>query len=112
MNSQADFDLRSPFPNLRDAIRWHGRSGLARRWGRLTVREKMFAVSRAVNDRLTDEAIRTLKAVEEKDAKRAYYLSMEFLIGKSLEDNLINQKLAMRLLGDIGYQAVLVNNGL
>jgi len=89
-------DLQARCPSLRDSILWHARSSMVRRWSRLSPREKLFSISLAVRDRLIEEALRTRVAVEEADAKQAYYLSMEFLIGKSLENNLVN----LGLLGE------------
>ncbi|ACF13772.1 glycogen/starch/alpha-glucan phosphorylase [Chloroherpeton thalassium ATCC 35110] len=44
----------------------------------------------AIRDRLVNRWIRTQQTYYEKDAKRIYYLSMEFLIGRSLGNALIN----------------------
>jgi starch phosphorylase len=53
-------------------------------------RGQFFAVARAVRDRLMDAALATEERVHAADAKRLYYLSMEFLIGRSLVNNLVN----------------------
>lgn len=50
------------------------------------------AVSYALKDQIIDDWIATQKACEEKDAKMVYYLSMEFLVGRALGNNLINLK--------------------
>jgi len=53
-------------------------------------RERFEAVARAVRDVLSQRWIRTEETYERQNAKRIYYLSMEFLIGRSLANNVTN----------------------
>jgi glycogen phosphorylase len=53
-------------------------------------RERFEAVARSVRDILSQRWIRTEKTYEQRDPKRVYYLSMEFLIGRSLANNVTN----------------------
>jgi starch phosphorylase len=55
-----------------------------------TPRERYEAVARSLRDVLALRWQRTKKVHYEKNAKRAYYLSMEFLIGRSLAANVSN----------------------
>jgi starch phosphorylase len=53
-------------------------------------RERFEAVARSVRDVLSQRWIRTEEAYAQVNAKRIYYLSMEFLIGRSLTNTLTN----------------------
>ncbi len=55
-----------------------------------TQQEIFQAVSFAVKDFIVDRWIATQKAYQKKDPKFVYYLSMEFLMGRALGNNLIN----------------------
>jgi len=50
----------------------------------------LVALTLAVRQRLMDRWMATTKHVYETDAKRVYYLSMEFLIGRLLGDTMLN----------------------
>jgi hypothetical protein len=53
-------------------------------------RMRFEAFARSVRDILSQRWVRTESTYECENAKRAYYLSMEFLIGRSLSNNIIN----------------------
>ena len=55
-----------------------------------TPRERYEAVARSLRDVLALRWLRTKKTHYKLDPKRAYYLSMEFLIGRSLASNVSN----------------------
>ena len=55
-----------------------------------TPRERYEAVARSLRDVLALRWLRTKKTQYEADPKHAYYLSMEFLIGRSLASNVSN----------------------
>jgi starch phosphorylase len=55
-----------------------------------TALDRYFAVAYAVRDRMMRHWIQTQQAYYRNDAKRVYYLSLEFLMGRALENNLLN----------------------
>jgi starch phosphorylase len=52
--------------------------------------DRYFAVAYSVRDRMMRHWIQTQQAYYKRDAKRVYYLSLEFLMGRALENNLLN----------------------
>jgi glycogen phosphorylase len=55
-----------------------------------SARERFEAFSHAVRDIMAHRWVKTKTTYEEQNAKRIYYLSMEFLIGRSLINNITN----------------------
>ncbi len=68
-------------------------------------RERFEAAARSVRDVLSQRWVLTEKTYEQKNAKRVYYLSMEFLLGRSLANNITNL-----LLNPIVTEAAKKNN--
>jgi starch phosphorylase len=59
-----------------------------------TARDRFEAAARSVRDILSQRWLLTDKTYEQQNPKRLYYLSMEFLIGRSLQNNVTNLLLA------------------
>ncbi len=55
-----------------------------------TPKQVFQAVAYAVKDVIVDEWIATHKQYDKQDAKMVYYMSMEFLMGRALGNNIIN----------------------
>ena len=53
-------------------------------------RERFEAAARSVRDVLSQRWLRTEETYQRQNCKRVYYLSMEFLIGRSLANNITN----------------------
>lgn len=64
-------------------------------------RERFEALARSVRDILSQRWVLTEQTYDRENPKRAYYLSMEFLLGRSLANNVMNL-----LLGSVAEQAV------
>lgn len=90
-----------------------------------TDHDRYYALALAIRDRLVDGWIRTSVTYHKTGVKRAYYLSMEYLIGRAMGNNIINLQLddtvtqAMAELGlswdflrDLERDAGLGNGGL
>src|SRR5881397_1415266 len=68
-------------------------------------RERFEAIARSVRDILSQRWVYTEKTYERENPKRVYYLSMEFLIGRSLANHVTNL-----LLDDLTKDAVKEKN--
>ena len=69
--------------------------------------EPYVALALAVRDRMIERWIRTQDRYYETDAKRVYYLSLEYLMGRTLGNSLINLGLATEFaqaLDELGYR--------
>jgi starch phosphorylase len=76
--------------SLQDSIFKHLTYSLAKRWEESNGRDKFRALALAVRDRLVERMLTTQSKYQREDSKRVYYLSIEFLIGRSLANNLQN----------------------
>src|SRR2546429_8597246 len=121
--------LRAPAPNESAAILHsftnHLLYSLAKDQYSATARDRFMSLALTVRDRLIERWIATQQRYYRRDAKRVYYLSAEFLMGRALANNLINLGLydtardAMKMmnldLGDVLEQEIdagLGNGGL
>jgi starch phosphorylase len=70
-----------------------------------TARDWFMAAAYAVRDRVTERWMPTLNRYYEQDQKRVYYMSMEFLIGRTLTNAMINLGIYdqfKRAVGELG----------
>lgn len=75
---------------FKEAVRENVRTLYRKNIAEASPQQIFQAVSYAVKDIIMDDWIATQKAYDEADAKAVYYMSMEFLMGRALGNNLIN----------------------
>lgn len=88
------------------AIHRHARYSLGKAVRDLSARDLFTAVALSIRDRLVDRMIETEDRYEQKDVKTIYYLSIEYLIGRSLRNNLHNlglRELYAHALNNLGF---------
>jgi len=96
---------------LCESIRRHARYSLGQPWESLTTRQIFECVSLAVRDVMVDRLLESERRYRRTDAKCLYYLSIEYLPGRSLANNLINlglYDLCRETLGQMGVDLQVV----
>ena len=90
---------------IRQDFAWHLRYTLAKAEETATDRDRYVALAQSIRDRLVEGWIQTQEAYHRKNVKRIHYLSLEFLMGRLLGNNVINLRLddaCREALADIG----------
>jgi starch phosphorylase len=77
-------------PAIQESIRRHATYSIGKSWRDVSTQELLTAVVLSVRDRLVERMLETEERYREQDPKRLYYLSIEFLIGQALGNNLRN----------------------
>ncbi len=106
-------------------IEWHMKYTLCKQMSEATKEHLFTALALAVRDLCIDQMFQTAARHSKKDPKRVYYLSLEYLIGRLLENNLHNfglydmldkikldNPIPLREVLDAEYDPALGNGGL
>jgi starch phosphorylase len=123
--SPSESNISRGFVHLREGIEAFLRFARGKVWQEASMRERLHALSIAVRRPMLDAMRETERRYREQDSKRLYYLSMEFLMGRALGNNLTNIELydeAKSIIAELGddleelrsleHDAALGNGGL
>jgi len=79
-----------PLPDFAASMQRSLRYTLGKRWQDASPHDLFVAVALATREQLIERMLETEERYRAADAKRLYYLSVEFLMGRSLGNNLLN----------------------
>jgi starch phosphorylase len=91
--SEFKFNIEATAEGIRASILNHLKYSLARDTGSATKRDWWISTSHAVQDRILERFIDTMAAQSDGNSRRLYYLSLEYLMGRMLHNNIVNSGL-------------------
>ncbi|QYY37215.1 glycogen/starch/alpha-glucan phosphorylase [Ruficoccus sp. ZRK36] len=100
-----NFNIDADVEGLKTSIENHLTYSLARDKTTATSRDWWLSLCYSVQDRILHRYIKTQAVHNEKDTRRSYYLSLEYLMGRLLSNNLVNAGLfdaAKQALEELG----------
>lgn len=84
------FNTEATVEGFRESILNHLKFTLARDTETATSRDWWIATSHALHDRVLERFIRTMAVHNQRNVRRVYYLSLEYLMGRMFRNNLFN----------------------
>jgi starch phosphorylase len=105
--------LKNDRTSLQESICRHIRYSIGKRPDQSTTKDVYLALTYAIRDRLIEKLMETEDRYQQNQTKRLYYLSMEFLIGRSLGNSLVNLCITEECriaLQDLGFDLDEVRN--
>ncbi len=100
------FHISDDVAGMRQAIENHLKCTLARDARTATRQDWYLATAHAVRDRIMERYISTMRTQADANTRRVYYLSLEYLMGRMLHNNLYNAGLfevARKALAELGH---------
>ena len=94
MKTARNDGAKAPVEDFESLVDRHLRYSVAKERANLSDTDWYRVVALAVRDLTVERMLESQAAFTRADAKRVYYLSMEFLVGRSLDNNLVNLGLA------------------
>ncbi len=91
--AKSDRRVEMNVEGLKADYAWHLRYTCAKSEASATPRDRYSAFAYAIRDRLIERWLETQDTYAKKNTRRLYYLSLEFLIGRLLGNNVINLKI-------------------
>jgi glycogen phosphorylase len=93
------FNVADTAEGMKTSIENHLKFTLARDVGTATRRDWWIALSHAVHDRILKRFIKTMETHHTENVRRCYYLSLEYLMGRMLLNNIWNAGLEEAVAG-------------
>lgn len=109
MDNVGNFDKAQLKADIRENVKRYFRKEIEE----VSAKEVYFATSLVVKDMVIDNWLKTHNEMSTKHPKTLYYLSMEFLIGRALGNNMINlncYKVLKEVLDDLGFDLTVIED--
>ena len=91
-NKKKDRRVEMSVEGLKEDFAWHMRYSVVKDIDHATPHDQYTAFANAVRDRIVERWINTQATYSDQNTKRVYYMSLEFLMGRLLANNVINLK--------------------
>jgi starch phosphorylase len=88
MHENEPTEFRRRLQALQTAMQMHARYSLAKEWDSVESKDALMSLALTIRDRIVDLVLKSEARFSSARAKRLHYLSMEFLLGPCLRNNL------------------------